>query len=248
MFERSTTWSRYKPPARKVIGVHLGYVPTLAYRAGEDTRTLRWAVAGALGVHLVLALLVLPAGLFAPRAAAPDRPVFVVRPVRFLPPEAQPRRELPPPREKRLVIPIPDPTPQEPEPLRLSEVESPDFDPTALDASFAESFGIPDGPPAPPGPAPFTVGGEVTAPVKLFGPSPPYTEDARRGRVQGVVILEAIIDALGNVTDVKVLKGLPAGLSDAAVEAASSWRFEPARRNGDPVPVFYNLTVRFSLQ
>ena len=75
-----------------------------------------------------------------------------------------------------------------------------------------------------------------------------YTEEARQGRVQGVVILEAIIDVLGNVEDVKVLKGLPLGLSETAVTAASDWKFRPALRNGDPVPVFYNLTVRFSLQ
>jgi TonB family protein len=248
MFEHSPTWSRHTPPTRKVIGVHLGYVPASSDDGSEERRILRWAVAGALSIHLALALLVLPDALFRPRAASPERPAFVLRPVRFEPPRAQPRQALPPPREKRRVIPIPDPTPQEPEPVRIAEVEAPAFDPTASEASLVDAFGIPDGPPAPPGPTPFQVGGEVTAPVKVYGPSPPYTEDARKGRIQGVVILEAIIDALGNVTEVQVLKGLPGGLSDAAVDTTRTWRFEPARRNGQPVPVFYNLTVRFSLQ
>jgi protein TonB len=66
--------------------------------------------------------------------------------------------------------------------------------------------------------------------------------------VQGIVILEAIIDAMGNVTNIKILKGLPMGLSDTAVEAAANWKFKPATRNGVPVPVFFNLTIRFSLQ
>lgn len=248
MFEHSSTWSRYKPPTRKVIGVHLGYVPATGHDEREDRRTLRRAVVAALAIHLALAFLVLPEALFAPRAVAPQRPVFVVRPVRFEPPQAQPQQSTPPPRERRRVIPIPDPTPQEPEPVRIAEVDAPLFDPTATEGSLVESFGIPDGPPAPPGPTPFQVGGEVSPPVKIYGPSPPYTEDARKGRIQGVVILEAIIDALGNVTEVEVLKGLPGGLSESAVEAARSWRFEPARRNGEPVPVYFTLTVRFSLQ
>ncbi|MEZ5332635.1 MAG: TonB family protein [Thermoanaerobaculia bacterium] len=248
MFEQSPTWSRYKPPTRRIIGVHLGHVPSLEDEGREDRSNLRWAIAAALGVHLLLAFLVIPGHLFDPRAAAPERPVFVVRPVRFEPPRAQPRESPPPPQEKRRVIPIPDPTPQEPEPIRQAEVEAPEFDPRASEASLVESFGIPDGPPAPPGPRAFQVGGEVSPPVKVFAPTPPYTEDARKARIQGVVILEAIIDALGNVTDVQVLKGLPQGLSDSAVEAARSWRFEPARRNGEPVPVYFTLTIRFSLQ
>lgn len=248
MFEQSPTWSRYKPPTRKVIGVHLGYVPALDDERAEDRRGLRRAVLAAVAVHVVLAFLVVPGHLFSPTATAPQRPVFVVRPVHFEPPRAQPREALPPPQEKRRVIPIPDPTPEEPEPVRVAEVEAPAYDPTATDASLVESFGVPDGPPGPPRPEAFQVGGEVTPPVKIFAPSPLYTEDARKARVQGVVILETIIDALGNVTDVTVLKGLPGGLSDSAVEAARSWRFEPARRNGEPVPVFFNLTVHFSLQ
>jgi protein TonB len=62
------------------------------------------------------------------------------------------------------------------------------------------------------------------------------------------VILEAIIDEAGDVDEVTVLKGLPLGLTETAVVAARDWKFKPATRDGAPVPVFYNLTVRFSLQ
>jgi len=95
---------------------------------------------------------------------------------------------------------------------------------------------------------PLRVGGEVSAPVKLSGRAPAYTETARRARIQGVVILEAIIDRSGVVTATRVLKGLPMGLDRQAEEAVRSWRFEPARRAGEPVPVWYALTVEFRVQ
>jgi TonB family protein len=62
-----------------------------------------------------------------------------------------------------------------------------------------------------------------------------------------VVILEAIIDEQGCVTNVHVLKGLPAGLDRAAVQAAMNWVFEPARLEGRPVRVYYSLTVTFDV-
>ncbi|HWN40577.1 MAG TPA: energy transducer TonB [Thermoanaerobaculia bacterium] len=101
--------------------------------------------------------------------------------------------------------------------------------------------------PPPPGP-PFRVGGDVRRPEKISGSPPVYTVEARKDRVTGVVILEAIIDEQGNVTDVKVLKGLPAGLDQAAVKAVETWKFRPATLDGRPVPVYYTLTVNFTME
>lgn len=84
-------------------------------------------------------------------------------------------------------------------------------------------------------------------PVRLGGFDPSYTAAARRARVEGVVILDAVIDRIGQVTDVKVLKALSLGLTESAVRAVESWRFEPARLGGRPISVRYNLTVRFGL-
>jgi TonB family protein len=98
-----------------------------------------------------------------------------------------------------------------------------------------------------PGGAPYRVGGEVSRPERIAGESPVYTEVARRARIQGVVILEAVIDEHGVVTATKVLKGLPMGLDHAAVDAVKTWRFRPALRGGEPVPVYYVLTVSFAL-
>lgn len=95
---------------------------------------------------------------------------------------------------------------------------------------------------------PHRVGGNVKRPEKISGPAPEYTAEAREARVSGVIVLEAIIDELGNVTDVKVLKGLPAGLDQAAISAVESWKFKPATLDGRPVPVYYTLTVNFALE
>ena len=96
--------------------------------------------------------------------------------------------------------------------------------------------------------APQRVGGDVTRPEKISGPTPVYTELARKARVEGTVIVEAIIDAEGNVADARVLKGLPMGLDRAAVDAVQKWKFKPAMLKGKPVKVYYTLTVNFKRQ
>jgi len=100
--------------------------------------------------------------------------------------------------------------------------------------------------PTPEGP-PYRVGGEVSRPEILTNTRPIYTELARRARVTGFVIVEAIIDEHGDVTNVRVLKGLPMGLDQAAVEAIKTWKFKPATLAGQPVPVYYVLTVNFQV-
>ena len=69
------------------------------------------------------------------------------------------------------------------------------------------------------GDTPQRVGGDVKAPTTISRVDPQYTELARKARVEGIVILEAIIDRNGNVTDARVLKPLPLGLDQAALEA-----------------------------
>ena len=99
---------------------------------------------------------------------------------------------------------------------------------------------------APAGP-PYRVGGEVTRPEKVAGDPPQYTELARRARVTGVVIVEAVVDEQGNATEPRVLKGLPMGLDRQAVDAVKTWKFKPATLRGKAVPVYYLLTINFQL-
>lgn len=98
------------------------------------------------------------------------------------------------------------------------------------------------------GDAPVRVGGNVKAPVAVRRVDPVYTEAARKARIQGLVIIEAVIDREGNVTDARVLKPLPLGLDLAALNAVKQWKFKPGTLNGQPVPVYYNLTVNFRLE
>lgn len=94
---------------------------------------------------------------------------------------------------------------------------------------------------------PYRVGGNVLRPEKISGAPPVYTEMARKARIMGVVIIEVVIDEEGDVTQTKVLKGLPMGLDKAAVDAVETWKFKPATLEGRPVPVYYVLTVNFQL-
>jgi len=98
------------------------------------------------------------------------------------------------------------------------------------------------------GTGPLKVGGDVKPPVVLERVEPLYTEEARKARVQGVVILEAVVDEKGVVRNVKILKPLGMDLDKAAVTAVKQWKFKPGTKNGKPVPVVFNLTVSFRLQ
>jgi len=92
------------------------------------------------------------------------------------------------------------------------------------------------------------VGGDVNAPTAISRIEPQYTELARKARIEGIVIIEAIINTNGDVTDARVLKPLPLGLDQAALDAVKRWKFKPGTLNGQPVPVIYNLTINFRLQ
>ena len=91
------------------------------------------------------------------------------------------------------------------------------------------------------------VGGDVSRPEKVAGVQPAYTAEARKSKAHGVVILESVIDTEGCMRQMKVLKGLPDGLSEAALDATRLWVFSPARLQEKPVPVYYTLTVNFQI-
>ncbi len=217
----------------------------LLQHEAAERRRLRQAVLAAALLHAVLLVVTFPRLLATPDAPrAPAKQVYVVQQVRFKPP-AQPRAEVPERKTKK--IPIPDPTPDDPEPIEI-ELELPEVELPPTDALV---FGVPDAPSeaAASGRGDvLQVGGGVTAPEKIFAPQPRYSEEARQGRVQGTVILQAVIEATGDVSDVEVLKGLPLGLSESAIETVRQWRFKPATSNGRPVAVYLNLLVNFSLQ
>jgi protein TonB len=90
------------------------------------------------------------------------------------------------------------------------------------------------------------VGGSIPEPRKIRNVSPIYPDIARQARVQGVVILEATIGPRGDVTAVRVLRGIPL-LDQAAIDAVKQWTYEPTLLNGVPVPVIMTVTVNYKL-
>jgi protein TonB len=211
--------------------------------AEEDNRNFWIGVGVAVVLHTVLLFAYFPKAGADDSDAQREKPkVYVVQQVRFQPPPPPKQQEIPKPKSKK--VPIPDPTPDEPEPIRLEDEIQPEMELPNTDVIFD----IPDGPPPSEPTGPLQVGGDVQAPVKLDAPPPQYTEIARKARIQGVVIVQAIINKEGSVENVKVLKGLPMGLDQAAIDAIKRWRFKPATLNGKPVTVYYNLTVNFTLQ
>ncbi len=236
--------SKGKTPEKKAAMADpaaAGEFVTFAEEYDEDRKLTRTAVIIAVVLHVVFFAVNLPEQLAEAREEKKKK-VYVVKQVRFKPPPPKQQQELPKPKAKK--VPIPDPTPDEPEPIRLPEEIEPEIEMPDTDVIF----GIPEGPPPDEPTGPIRVGGDVKPPEKVSYPSPQYTEIARKARIQGVVIVEAIIDKSGKVTNVKVLKGLPMGLDQAAADAVARWTFKPATLNGKPVAVIYNLTVNFQLQ
>lgn len=112
--------------------------------------------------------------------------------------------------------------------------------------------GIPESIPAPP-PAPseapraaVRVGGQIEPPTLLRRVEPIYPALAAHARVQGTVILEAMVDEQGQVQQVKVLRSIPL-LDVAALEAVRQWRYSPVILNGRPVSFVLTVVLTFSI-
>jgi TonB family protein len=89
--------------------------------------------------------------------------------------------------------------------------------------------------------------GEVKPPKLVKEVSPVYPKEARRARVEGIVILEAKTDEQGNVVETRILRSIPV-LDQAAVDAVKQWKYEPMVINGKPHGVVFTVTVRFNLE
>ena len=84
-------------------------------------------------------------------------------------------------------------------------------------------------------------------PVSIKSVKPTYPPEAKEARMQGTVVVEALIDEKGHVADARVLKGLPQ-FDGAALDAAKQWEFKPATLNGETVPVIVVLEMEFNLR
>jgi len=114
---------------------------------------------------------------------------------------------------------------------------------------------VPWGTPPPPPPQPASrpprtrairVSSGVIAAKLIFHPSPEYPPLAKMARVQGTVLLEAVIGRDGTIQELKVQEGHPL-LVRAALEAVRQWRYQPTLLNGEPVDVLTEIEVNFKL-
>ena len=93
----------------------------------------------------------------------------------------------------------------------------------------------------------FRVGGGVSAPQVVYKVDPEYSEQARKAKYQGTVVLNLVVQSDGSVRDIRILQPLGLGLDEKAVEAVKQWRFKPGLRNGQAVDVAAIIEVTFRL-
>jgi periplasmic protein TonB len=93
----------------------------------------------------------------------------------------------------------------------------------------------------------FKVGGGVTAPTLLYKVEPEYSEEARKAKYQGTVVLYVEVDPSGRAVNPKVIRSLGLGLDEKAVEAVQKWKFRPGYKDGRPVTVIATIEVNFRL-
>jgi protein TonB len=106
--------------------------------------------------------------------------------------------------------------------------------------------GVVEPPPDPAPQQPIRVGGLVRAPARMSGGQPAYPPIALAARVEGDVIIEAVIDVNGQVQEARVLRSIPL-LDQAALDAVRTWAYTPTRLGDGFVPVILTVTVRFRL-
>jgi TonB family protein len=94
----------------------------------------------------------------------------------------------------------------------------------------------------------YHIGGNVSAPVVLYEPEAEFSDEARRAKYQGVVLVSIIVDAQGHPQNARVVRALGMGLDEKALEAVMKYKFKPAMKDGrTPVPVPMNVEINFHL-
>jgi TonB family protein len=93
----------------------------------------------------------------------------------------------------------------------------------------------------------YKIGGGVSSPQLLFKVEPEYSEEARKAKFQGTVLLYVEVDEKGLPRNIKVIRPLGLGLDQKAIEAVEKWKFSPGKKDGKPVAVQAQIEVNFRL-
>ena len=193
----------------------------LFYRVLLVSREVRMTSGRFVAATAVLALALVVTGW----TAASAFPLQTVPPV--LASQNPPTPPAPPPPPRDIYRNPPPPTPPPPPPPPPAPVAQPWQSPDAASA--------------------IHIGGQIKTPTKIRDVKPVYPAEALAAHVQGVVILETLIDREGNVEEIHILRSIPM-LDEAAVGAVSQWKFTPTLLNGGPIPVIMTTTVNFTGQ
>jgi len=89
--------------------------------------------------------------------------------------------------------------------------------------------------------------GETTAPVLIYRVEPEFSDEARKAKVQGVVMLSGEVDTNGRLRNIRITQGLGLGLNEKAIEAVRQWRFRPGYRDGHTVVTAATIEINFRL-
>jgi periplasmic protein TonB len=193
----------------------------------------------------------------------PDMMAFVAAPPPPPPPpppaaRATPRRPQPDRTMAAAIVPTPLSAPDTVEPARGDEGEGFGVE-GGVEGGVPGGVvggvvgGLPDAPPPPPPPtpeaprAPVRVGGRIEPPALVHRVEPEYPRAAVAAHIEGRVILEAIVDENGRVTDVQVLRSAGSILDHEAITALRQWRYAPLTLNGINVRFALTVTLSFSL-
>jgi protein TonB len=218
-------------------------------RQRDDRVPLIFAAAGAAVLHFLAILIPLPDK---PLSPIPQRAVVAPESIRTNlspPPELRNPQEIPPkqpdPEPPRIAVPLPDP------PAQMSRIET---EPVVIQEYGVDELELelPIGEIVRPEPDPdYFEPGEtgLVLPVGVYRPQPEFPEPARKIRLDGRVILRAVVDSGGNVGDIEILfvTEPDLGYSAAAIEAVGQWRYQPGELRGRAVPVRMTVVVDFNL-
>ena len=193
-------------------------------------RIVGWALAGALALHATILVARMPS--WGPDPVRVDAPQEQQMKVQFLKPPPPPKAPPKPPEPVKKKVPRPDPTPDEPEPVK----EPPPPPPVPVETT------------APPTPAPAQDMGPVRVspgqgPGLIKKVEPQYPPMARTARMEGTVVVDAVIRKDGTVANVSVLSSTNKLFEQACVDAVRQWRFTPGSQD-----VILTVTVNFTLR
>lgn len=119
--------------------------------------------------------------------------------------------------------------------------------PTFWRAYFAKLEDKPQSTPTTKGPIYVLHPHEMSPPHVTYNPDPDYTREAQKVKYEGTTVISLVVDASGETRDLQITKPLGLGLDENAVKAVSTWKFEPAQKDGKPVSVWVAVEVNFHL-